>query len=139
MSSTIGCTVLSFTVVGGRGAREQGKRLAAGCQDRAWQGAAGLHLRLRFQLARLDVIFEEPHDNDPDRVYSAFVFGETCRPPKDAGGLDEFMGYLKADQEPAHGRIRDTVRWFGGAFDPGRLSEARARFGFENMTRRRGP
>ena len=58
------------------------------------------------------MIVEEVHDNDPDREYPAFVFGERCRPPKDAGGLDEFMGYLKADLEPAHEQNRDTVRWY---------------------------
>ena len=52
LSSSIGCTVPSFPGIVGRAAREQGKRLAAGCQDRAWHGTVGLHLRLRSQLGK---------------------------------------------------------------------------------------
>ena len=41
---------------------------------------------------------------------------------------------------PAHEQHRDMVHWYGGPFDPIGLDEERARFGMENMARRRrGP
>ena len=44
------------------------------------------------------------------------------------------------DDGQAHKQHRDMVRWYGGPFDPIGLDEERARFGMENMARRRrGP
>ena len=91
---------------------------------------------------RRDVIVEEVRDSEPDREYPAFVYGGRRCPPKDVGGSVGFMGYPKADFDPAHEQHRDMVLWYGGAFDPTSLClcEVRARFGFENMARRRrGP
>ena len=67
---------------------------------------------------RHDVIVEEVRDGDPDG----------------------FMDFLEAVLDPAHEQHRDMVRWYGGSFDPIGLDEERARFGMENMARRRrGP
>ena len=50
------------------------------------------------------------------------------------------MDFLEAVLDSAHGQHRDMVRWYGGPFDPIGLDEKRARFGMENMARRRrGP
>ena len=89
---------------------------------------------------RHDVIVEEVRDGDPDMEYPAFVDGARRCPPEDAGGPDGFMDFLEAVLDPAHEQHRDMVRWYGGPFDPIGLDEERARFGMENMARRRrGP
>ena len=89
---------------------------------------------------RHDVIVEEVRDGDPDREYPAFVDGARRCPAEDVGGPDGFMDFLEAVLDPAHEQHRDMVRWYGGPFDPIGLDEERARFGMENMVRRRrGP
>ena len=87
-----------------------------------------------------DVIVEEVRDGDPDREYPAFVDGARRCPPEDVGGPHGFMDFLEALLDPAHEQHRDMVRWYGGPFDPIGVDEERARFGMENMARRRrGP
>ena len=72
--------------------------------------------------------------------HPAFVDGARRCPPEDVGGPAGFMDFLEAVLDPAHEQHRDMVRWYGGPFDPIGLDEERARFGMENMTRRRrGP
>ena len=89
---------------------------------------------------RHDVIVEEVRDGDPDREYPAFVDGARRCPPGDIGGPQGFMEFLEVALGPAHEQHRDMVRWYGGPFDPIGLDEGRARFGMENMARRRrGP
>ena len=89
---------------------------------------------------RHDVIVEEIRDGDPDMEYPAFVDGARRCPPEDVGGPHGFMDFLEAVLDPAHEQHRDMVRWYGGPFDPIGLDEERARFGMENMARRRrGP
>ena len=87
-----------------------------------------------------DVIVEEVRDGDPDMEYPAFVGGARRCLPEDVGGPHGFMDFLEAVLDPAHEQHRDMVRWYGGPFDPIGLDEERARFGMENMARRRrGP
>ena len=74
---------------------------------------------------------------DPDMEYPARVDGARHCPPEDVGGADGFMGFLEAVLDPAHEEHRYMVRWYGGPFDPIGFDEARARFGMENMARRR--
>ena len=89
---------------------------------------------------RHDVIVEEVRDGDPDMEYPAFVDGARRCPPEDVGGPDGFMDFLEAVLDSAHEQHRDMVRWYGGPFDPIGLDEKQARFGMENMARRRrGP
>ena len=77
---------------------------------------------------------------DPEIEYPAFVDGARRCPPEDVGGVDGFMDFLEAVLDPGHEEHRDMVRWYGGPFDPSGLDEERARFGMENMARRRrGP
>ena len=50
------------------------------------------------------------------------------------------MDFLEPILDPAHEEHRAMHDWYGGPFDPSDLDEARARFGMENMARRRrGP
>ena len=89
---------------------------------------------------RHEVIVEEVRDGDPDIEYPAFVDGAGRCPPEDVGGPDGFMDFLEAILDPAHKGHRAMLDWYGGPFDPSGLDEARARFGMENMARRRrGP
>ena len=89
---------------------------------------------------RHDVIVEEVRDGDLDMEYPAFVDGARRCPPEDVGGPHGFMEFLEAVLDPAHEQHRDMVRWYDGPFDPTGLDEERARFGMENMARRRrGP
>ena len=89
---------------------------------------------------RHEVIVEEVRDGDPDIEYPAFVDGARRCPPEDVGGPDGFMDFLEAILDPAHEEHRAMLDWYGGPFDPSGLDEARARFGMENMARRRrGP
>ena len=89
---------------------------------------------------RHDVIVEEVRDGDPDMEYPAFVDGARRCPPEDVGGPHGFMEFLEAVLDPPHEQHRDMIRWYGGRFDPTGLDEERARFGMENMARRRrGP
>ena len=54
--------------------------------------------------------------------------------------MDGFMDFLEAVLDPGHEEHRDMARWYGGPFDPFGFDEERARFGMENMARRRrGP
>ena len=77
---------------------------------------------------------------DPDMEYPAIVDGARRCPPEDVGGPDGFMDFLEGVLDSAHEQHRDMVRWYGGPFDPIGLDEKRARFGMENMARRRrGP
>ena len=72
----------------------------------------------------------------PDRRLSAPIrrFHPRCARP------DGFMDFLEATLDPAHEQHRDMVRWYGGPFDQIGFDEERARFGMENMVRRRrGP
>ena len=50
------------------------------------------------------------------------------------------MDFPEAVLDAEHEEHRDMVRWYGGLFDPFGFDEERARFGMENMARRRrGP
>ena len=89
---------------------------------------------------RHEVIVEEVRDGAPNIEYPAFVDGARCCPPEDVGGPDGFMDFLEAILDPGHEEHRAMLDWYGGPFDPIRFDEARARFGMENMARRRrGP
>ena len=89
---------------------------------------------------RHEVIVEEVRDGDPEIEYPAFVDGARRCPPEDVGGPDGFMDFLEAILDPANEEHRAMLEWYGGPFDPSDLDEARARFGLENMARRRrGP
>ncbi len=86
------------------------------------------------------MIVEEVRDGDPDVEYPALLEGARCCPPEDVGGLDGFMDFLEAILDPAHEDHRAMLDWYGGPFDPIGFDETRARFGMENMARRRrGP
>ena len=89
---------------------------------------------------RHEVIVEEVRDGDPDVEYPAFVDGARRCPPEDVGGPDGFMDFLEAVLDPAHDEHRAMLDWYGGPFDPLGFDDARARFGMDNMARRRrGP
>ena len=89
---------------------------------------------------RHDVIVEEVRDGDPNIEYPAFVDGARRCPPEDVGGVAGFMDFLEAILDPAHEEHRAMLDWYGGPFDPSDIDEARARFGLENIARRRrGP
>ena len=89
---------------------------------------------------RHEVIVEEVRDGDPNIEYPTFVDGPRRCPPEDVGGPDGFMDFLEAILDQAHEEHRAMLDWYGGPFDPSGLDEARARFGMENMARRRrGP
>ena len=84
--------------------------------------------------------FEGWSYGDPKIECPAFVDGARRCPPEDVGGPDGFMDFLEAILDPAHEEHRAMLDWCGGPFDPSGLDEARARFGMENMARRRrGP
>ena len=89
---------------------------------------------------RHEVIVREVRDGDPNIEYPAFVDGNRRCPPEDVGGPDGFMDFLEAILDPGHDEHRAILDWYGGPFDPSGLNEAQARFGLENMARRRrGP
>ena len=47
------------------------------------------------------------------------------------------MDFLEVIGDPAHEEHRAMLDWYGGPFDPVGFDEAWARFGMENMARRR--
>ena len=110
-----------------------------GYRDRARCGPVRLCLRLRRQLAprgdrRGDSRRRSRHGVPRLRGRGSTLSAGGCRR---AGRL---QGLSRGDPRSGARGAPGMLDWYGGPFDPSGLDEARARFGMENMARRRrGP
>jgi hypothetical protein len=66
-----------------------------------------------------EIELEKSLPADGTTKYPVCVAGERNCPPEDCGGIPGFAAILEALKDPKSKGAGDTLRWLGGAYDPG--------------------
>ena len=74
------------------------------------------------------VLFEGLVVVEPGVSYPVCLDGKMAGPPEDCGGLDGFVNFKKAMQDPRHPEHEELKTWFGRPFDPNKFDAKAVRF-----------
>jgi len=75
------------------------------------------------------IILERIEDAQPDKLYPEFLGGERRCPPEDCGSIPGYYEFLDDIAGPDKGkgskRKKQALNWYGGPYDPKRLTKSR--------------
>ena len=67
------------------------------------------------------VVIEKISENEAGKVYPVCTDGQLRCPSEDSGGISGFYENLEILKNPKHPEYKDTKRWLGRGYDPGKF------------------